>query len=252
MDATEAETMRSALARMVDAHRRTLDQLSTGVAMFDAEHRLTFYNAAYRALWDLDAAYLEQGPTDSAVLDALARRAQAARGAAISGNGRRSCTKPTAPSRRKEQTWHLPDGRTLRVVTTPNPDGGVTYLFDDVTERLDLERRFEELIRVQGETLDNLAEGVAVFGSDGRMRLSNSAFAAHVAAVAADARRAAAYRDDHGAVPAAARRRRRPGRRCARSSPRSTTAKRSRTRSSAATAAWSIARPCRCPTAPHW
>jgi signal transduction histidine kinase len=76
-----------------------------------------------------------------------------------------------------EHTWHLPDGRTLRVVTTPNPDGGVTYLFDDVTERLDLQRRFQELIRVQGETLDNLAEGVAVFGSDGRLRLFNPAFA---------------------------------------------------------------------------
>ena len=76
----------------------------------------------------------------------------------------------------KDHTWHLPDGRTLRVVTTPNPDGGVTYLFDDVTERLDLARRFQELIRVQGETLDNLAEGVAVFGSDGRLRLANSAF----------------------------------------------------------------------------
>ena len=77
----------------------------------------------------------------------------------------------------REHTWHLPDGRTLRVVTTPDPDGGVTYLFNDVTERLDLDRRFEELIRVQGETLDNLAEGVAVFGSDGRLRLANSAFA---------------------------------------------------------------------------
>ena len=64
----------------------------------------------------------------------------------------------------------------MRVVTTPNPDGGVTYLFDDVTERLDLARRFQELIRVQGEILDNLAEGVAVFGSDGRLRLANSAF----------------------------------------------------------------------------
>ena len=58
-----------------------------------------------------------------------------------------------------------------------NPDGGVTYLFHDVTERLDLERRFEELIRFQGETLDNLAEGVAVFSSDGRVRLHNPAFA---------------------------------------------------------------------------
>ena len=73
--------------------------------------------------------------------------------------------------------WHLPDRRTIRVVTTLNPEGGVTYLFDDVTERLDLERRFDALIRVQGETLDNLAEAVAVFGSDGRVRLHNPAFA---------------------------------------------------------------------------
>ena len=39
IDATEAETMRSALARMIDAHRRTLDQLSTGVAIFDADQQ---------------------------------------------------------------------------------------------------------------------------------------------------------------------------------------------------------------------
>ncbi|MGZ5779310.1 MAG: ATP-binding protein, partial [Croceibacterium sp.] len=70
----------------------------------------------------------------------------------------------------------LPDGRTIRVVTTPNPQGGVTYLFEDVTERLDLVRRYDALIRVQGETLDNLAEAVAVFGSDGRLRLHNPAF----------------------------------------------------------------------------
>jgi len=73
--------------------------------------------------------------------------------------------------------WHLPDGRTLRVVTTPNAEGGVIYLFDDVTERLDLARRYDALIRVQGETLDNLAEAVAVFGSDGRLRLFNPVFA---------------------------------------------------------------------------
>jgi signal transduction histidine kinase len=76
-----------------------------------------------------------------------------------------------------ESQWYLPDGRTLRVVTTPNPEGGVTYLFHDVTERLDLERRYDALIRVQRETLDNLAEAVAVFGSDGRIRLFNPAFA---------------------------------------------------------------------------
>ena len=71
IDATEAETMRSEIKRMIDAHRRTLDQLPTGVAVFGSDRRPTFYNAAYRSLWDLDAGFLDQGPTDSAVLDRL-------------------------------------------------------------------------------------------------------------------------------------------------------------------------------------
>jgi signal transduction histidine kinase len=176
IDATETETMRGALARLADAHRRTLDQLSAGVAMFGPDHRLSFYNHAYRALWDLDAAFLDQAPTDSSVIEAL----RAARKLPEEQDFRQWKTQLHEAYRAvepKEHTWHLPGGRTLRVVTTPNPDGGVTYLFHDVTERLDLERRFEELIRVQGETLDNLAEGVAVFGSDGRLRLHNAAFA---------------------------------------------------------------------------
>jgi signal transduction histidine kinase len=176
LDATEADTMRATLARMIDAHRRTLDQLSTGVAMFDATQRLTFYNAAYRALWGLDPAYLDQNPSDSAVLDTLrsARKLPEEQDYRL---WKAQLHEAYRAVEAKEQTWHLPDGRTLRVVTTPNPDGGVTYLFHDVTERLDLDRRFEEMIRVQGETLDNLAEGVAVFASDGRLRLHNAAFA---------------------------------------------------------------------------
>ena len=50
-------------------------------------------------------------------------------------------------------------------------------MFENLTEKLDLESRYNTLVRVQGETLDYLAEGVAVFGPDGRIRLSNPAFA---------------------------------------------------------------------------
>ena len=152
----------------------------------------------------------------------------------------------------KEHEWHLPDGRTLRVVTTPNPEGGVIYLFDDVTERLDLERRYDALIRVQGETLDNLAEAVAVFGSDGRLRLFNPAFARmwqldpaalaerpHIEAVIDWCQPLARRRPD---LAAAARHRHRDRQ------PRAG----DRHGSSAATATWSIAPPCRCRTAPRW
>jgi signal transduction histidine kinase len=76
-----------------------------------------------------------------------------------------------------EPVWFLPDGRTLRAVISPNPQGGLTYLFDDVTERYHLVSQYNASIRVQSETLDALKEGVAVFGSDGRLKLFNPAFA---------------------------------------------------------------------------
>lgn len=175
IDASEASSLRSSLSRMADAHRRTLDQLSSAVAVFDGQQRLIFFNEAYRRLWDLDIAFLNTGPTDSAILDRL----RATRKIPEQHDFRQwkaRLHEAYRSTEAKNDEWHLPDGRTLRVISTPNPEGGVTYLFDDATESLDLERQFDALIRVQRATLDNLAEAVAVFASNGRARLFNPAF----------------------------------------------------------------------------
>src|ERR1700733_7435240 len=175
IDASEANALSEALVRMAEAHRRTLDQLSSGVAVFDGRRRLAFYNDSYRRLWDLDRAFLDSNPDDSSVLDRL----RAARKLPEQPDFRAWKAKLHEAYRAVEaekDTWYLPDGRALSVVTTPNPEGGVPYLFDDVTESHDLARRFEGLIRVQRETLDNLTEAVAVFGSNGRAQLFNPAF----------------------------------------------------------------------------
>lgn len=175
IDRTEAEFMRQELKRMNDAHRRVLDQLATGVAIFNADRKLIFYNTAFRSLFDLDSGMLDQTPTDTAVLDTL-RTARKLPEEQDFRQWKQQLYEAYRAVEPKEHMWHLPDGRALRVVTTPNPEGGVTYLYDDVTERLDMHRRYDALIKVQSETLDYLAEAVAVFGSDGRVRLHNPAF----------------------------------------------------------------------------
>lgn len=176
IDAGEASALSAALERMAEAHRRTLDQLSSGVAVFDGQRRLAFYNGAYRRLWDLDRAFLDSNPDDSSVLDRL----RAARKLPEQPDFRAWKAKLHEAYHALEpakDVWYLPDGRALSIATTPNPEGGVTYLFDDVTESLELARRFDGLIRVQRETLDSLTEAVAVFGSNGRAQLFNPAFA---------------------------------------------------------------------------
>jgi signal transduction histidine kinase len=175
IDASEAAALKDALARMTEAHRRTLDQLSSGVAVFDSQRRLTFYNDSYRRLWGLDPTFLDGNPDDSSVLDRL----RASRKIPEQPDFRQWKTKLHEAYRAVEpakDAWYLPDGRAVSIVTTPNPEGGVTYLFDDVTESLKLARQFDGLIRVQRETLDNLAEAVAVFGSNGRAQLFNPSF----------------------------------------------------------------------------
>jgi len=176
IDATEAETIRAELARVVAAHRRTLDQLATAVAIFGADERLIFYNTAYRALFQLDPAFLDERPTDSAILDRLRTDRRLPEQADYRA-WKAQLLDAYRAVEPKEHRWYLPGGRTLRVVTNPNPEQGVTYLFDDITERIELESRFNALNRTQSETLEALTEAVAVFGADGKLKLHNPVFA---------------------------------------------------------------------------
>jgi signal transduction histidine kinase len=176
MDVSEGEAMRSEMQRQREAHARTLDQLATSVAVFDQNGRLVFHNAAYQQLWQLDPAFLQEQPTDGMILDRLRSVSKLPQQTDYRGwKARLHEAYRTMETR--EDRWHLPDGRTLRVVTHPNAQGGVTYLFDDVSESYQLQSRFNALARVQGETLDALQESVAVFGQDGRLSLYNPAFA---------------------------------------------------------------------------
>ena len=176
-DVSELARLRDDFARQTEAHARTLDQLPTGVAIFDASRKLIFHNAAYRLLWTLDQDWLESGPSDGDILERLRVWRRLPEEADFREWKARILASYTAVESH-EHWWHLPDGRTIRVVINPNPQGGVTYLYDDVSERFQLESRYNGLLGVQGETLDTLREGVAVFGPDGRLRLSNPAFAA--------------------------------------------------------------------------
>ena len=194
IDATAAESAQGELDRQIEAYDRTLDRVATAVAIFGPDQRLTFYNAAYQNLWQLDAEWLASHPTDGQILDRLRENQKLPQVVSRTDerrNGDDRASAPEAVNYREwktrvlasyksetayEEGWYLPDGRTLHVTIESRPDGGVTHHYDDVTEKLALESRYNALINVQRETLDHLKEAVAVFGTDGRLKLSNSAF----------------------------------------------------------------------------
>ncbi|MFL6691245.1 MAG: PAS-domain containing protein [Alphaproteobacteria bacterium] len=176
-DVTDVSNAEAKLQQHLDAHADTLDKLATAVAIFGHDQRLSFHNNAFARLWDLPEAWLETRPLDGEVLDRLreARRLPEQRNYQ-QWKRERLAAYDHHEAFLPEESWHLPDGKTLRVVAQPHPFGGLTYLYEDITEKLALESSYNTLIGVQRATLDTLAEGVAVFGVDGRLKLHNAAF----------------------------------------------------------------------------
>ncbi|WP_246723735.1 ATP-binding protein [Rhizobium sp. ARZ01] len=177
LNVSETEAVREELQRTLKSHAETLDHLATPVAIFDGAQRLQFYNQAFQRLWDLDTAFLESHPDHGEMLDRL----RAAAKLPEQLNWRQWKESALAVYRAidtQSDLWHLPNGQTLRVFATARPQGGATWVFENLTEKVDLETRYNTLVQVQDETIDHLSEGVAVFGPDGRIRLSNPAFRA--------------------------------------------------------------------------
>lgn len=176
VDVAAIESAKGELDRQVASYDRTLDRVATAVAIYSAEQRLVFFNEAFQKLWQIDSNWLETRPSEGDVLDRLRDLGRLPEVV----HYREWKTRILAGYRASsalEDWWHLPDGRVLHVMTEQRPDGGVTCLYDDETERLALESRFNALIGVQRETLNSLKEGVAVFGTDGQLKLFNTAFA---------------------------------------------------------------------------
>lgn len=176
IDMTDAEETRDTLRRHVEAHDETLNHLADAVAIFGPGKRLAFHNTAFQQLFDIDAAWLDERPTHAELLDRLRQRRMLPEVIDYAGWKAAELDFYGASAAAPDDSWSLPDGRTLRVVRQPHPLGGVLLLFSDITGELQLRSRYNAQIQVQTATLDKLNDAVAVFGSDGRLRLHNEAF----------------------------------------------------------------------------
>ena len=160
-----------------DGMDEVLESLSAGIAVFGAEGRLQSFNTPYTEIWGLDGEWLDSGPTFGAILERLREQRRLPESADFRAFKDQQTGQFETLTGTAESLLHLPDGRTLRSLVSPR-GGGLVFSYEDVTERLDLERSYNALTAVQGATLDNLHEGVGVFGSDGWLKLCNPAFAA--------------------------------------------------------------------------
>lgn len=177
LDLTEIEEAQTELARHVGAHREILEKLGTAIVIYGPDMRVSFFNKPYIDMWDFDEKWLHSGPLIGEVMDSMQERRLLPETADYPALKRELATQFTTLLEPLDELIHVPNGATLRRVVAPHPMGGLLYTYEDVTDRLALERSYNTLIDVQRESLDNLAEAIAVFGGDGKLKLSNPVFA---------------------------------------------------------------------------
>lgn len=160
-----------------DAQRSMLDQLSAGVAQFDARRQLTFANQPFLRIFGLKPAVLVDPSPFERLLD-LARDGGRVPEARDFPAWRREKAEWFLASAAQEEAWTLADGTHLRVVAQPLPDGGLLLIAEDRTEQLRLSANRDTLLRTRTATFDSLFESIAVFAPDGKLQLWNRRFAA--------------------------------------------------------------------------
>ncbi len=175
LDYTNLEEIQDQLARHVAAHGEVLERLGTAIAIFGSDTRLKFFNRSYTQLWGLDEGWLALEPSHDEVLEALRERRRLPEHADFKVFKKEQLKLFTSLIEPAEELLYRPDDTTVRVVVSPHPLGGLIFVFEDVTDRLALERSYHTLNAVQEATINNLHDGVAVFGSDGRLSLANPA-----------------------------------------------------------------------------
>ena len=175
-DRTDVESARAELRRHVSAHADVLESIFAGVAIYAPDGRLSFFNHSFASLWGIEETWLAAEPTLSEILERLHESRRLPEFADFRAFKRERCAMFTSLVEPRHELMHLPDGRTLQLTISPHPYGGLTFVYDDVSDRLALECSYNTLIQVQRATLDHLFEGIAVYGSDGRLKLHNPAF----------------------------------------------------------------------------
>ena len=177
VDIEDMEEMSRSFRAFRDAQRALLDQLSAGVAQFDAKRRLAFANQPFQRLFRLSARAMQDPPAFERLLDA-ARDLGRVPEVRDFPAWRREKAAWFAAGETREEAWSLPDGTHLRIVAQPLPDGGLLLIVEDRTEQLRLSAVRDTLLRTRTATFDSLFESIAVFAPDGRMQLWNRRFAA--------------------------------------------------------------------------
>ena len=148
------DALERAHAELSEQNRRfdaALENMSQGLCLFDAGHRLLVWNRRYLEMFGLEADALQVGMSQRAVIELLVRLGRYRNGATVDSVSEGTRTSLTAEGP-KSLMRELADGRVIAAIHRPMPGGGWVATFEDITERRRNEARIIHMARHDGLT----------------------------------------------------------------------------------------------------
>ncbi|MEL7464240.1 MAG: PAS-domain containing protein [Pseudomonadota bacterium] len=163
--------------RLLKTMSDTFAHLSVGLMIFDDRRRLSLFNPRILEIFGEDAKRLAARPRLEDMLDRWRAEGFLPERLDYPEWKAALCDLESIDDASiAEETWHIADGRSLRVLRRRHPSSGLAIVVEDVTESVSLRRSSASERAVRSLTTDMLNEGLAVTGPDGRFRMTNRAF----------------------------------------------------------------------------
>ena len=143
-----------------------IGNMSQGMCLYDAQERIVFANNRFGAIYGLTPDQVKPGTTLRQIYEARAA-------SRVVGDGEREKFVLNGLERsrsHKSEVLRLRDGRLISVVRRPMPDGGLLSTHEDITEREQLNSRFDAAI-------SNMSQGMCLYDAQQRIVFANNRFA---------------------------------------------------------------------------
>ena len=150
-----------------------INNMSQGLAMFDAEQRLVVCNRLYAELYGLTPEQVKPGTTIRQLLEY--RHAKGLFGNVDFETFVRDWLAEF--SKASSRIQELVDGRVISIVRRPMLDGGVVSSTEDITERQKLNARLEQQNLRFDVALKNMSQGLCMFDAEQRLVIANDRYA---------------------------------------------------------------------------
>ena len=174
IDITEQNDIEKKYNTQQERIGQLFDDIYIPIAIFDANEKLMIANFAIIQLFMVEGMDLNNNCTIIDILNYMLSNDSVIPSVDIEKYKQKVHTLFQQEISPRCVTVYLKNGKILAVTIKSTNDGGVIFIFQDITDKIMLERRVNSVLSIRAEILEHLSEGIIIYKIDKKLKFVNS------------------------------------------------------------------------------